>query len=72
MAPDSPIAQSAERRTVNPPGPWFEPGGRAKIQKTHSFEWVFVWVFNQNAVLNQINSFLYCWLYQLKQALLHV
>ena len=36
MRADSPIAQSVERRTVNPQVPGSSPGWRAKILKTHS------------------------------------
>ena len=36
MRADSPVAQSVERRTVNPQVPGSSPGWRAKILKTHS------------------------------------
>ena len=40
--PDSPIAQSVERRTVNPQVPGSSPGWRAKILKTHSLSGFFL------------------------------
>ena len=41
-ASDSPIAQSVERRTVNPQVPGSSPGWRAKILKTHSLSGFFL------------------------------
>ena len=42
MRSDSPIAQSVERRTVNPQVPGSSPGGRAKILKSPS---IVTWAF---------------------------
>ena len=59
MRADSPIAQSVERRTVNPQVPGSSPGWRAKILKTHSMRVGFFFVL-ENIVfdLSQIIFFI--------------